>query len=93
MTRNICLARGILLQSKLTKRIRIPYVFKYINAKTCWCMFKQFEVGVIIKPIHFRWHTLQAAEKFSKKAKTEIEQVLYNESSNKNCMMFPYFKK
>jgi hypothetical protein len=47
----------------------------------------------MIKPIHFRWHTLQAAEKFNKKAKTEIWQVLYNESSNKNCMMFPYSKK
>jgi hypothetical protein len=30
------------------------------------------ESGVMIKPIHFRWHTLQAAEKFNKKAKTEI---------------------
>jgi hypothetical protein len=39
-------------------------------------MFKQSEVGVITKSIHFRWHTLQAAEKFSKKAKTEIKQVL-----------------
>jgi len=93
MARNIYPAQGILLKSKLTKHIRIPYVFKYTNAKTCWQMFKQWEVGVITKPIHFRWHTLQAAEKFSKKAKTEIKQVLYNESSNKNCMMFPYSKK